>query len=432
MKVVHLCMQHYGGAGTSAARLHAGLLAEGLDSRMLVLKRRGDDPRIELMPGAGAPVATEGGETLAPGWLAASKRWNAHLAGHAVSPELELLSDPFADTPLDSLDILREADVLNFHWTAGMADLRGDVPFLAGRPIVWTMHDMNPFTGGCHYSVGCERYTDACGACHLLGSTDERDVTREYFEIKRAAYAGLDLTCVTPSRWLGDCLGAGALLGDRPRRVIPYGLPTDVFKPYDRAAVRRELGVPEDAKVVLFGAAGVHNRRKGLRFLIEALEILAADGHGEDLVLAMFGEFGGAAPRLPFPVIPAGYVTDETQLALLYSMADVYVLPSLEDNLPNVVLESLACGTPVAGFDIGGMPDMIEHRKTGWLAARGDVRGLADAVRWATAPRAVPGAVARLCRTTVLERYTLGAQARAYAALYDEILARRAGREEER
>ncbi|WP_035250910.1 glycosyltransferase family 4 protein [Desulfocurvus vexinensis] len=430
MKVVHLCMQHYGGAGTSAQRLHAGLLAEGVDSTMLVLKRRGDDASIRLLPGPGgqAPAATPGGETIAPGWTAASRRWQELLGPYPNrSADLELFSDPWADTPLDAVAAVGEADVLNLHWVAGMVDFARDVPLLASRPVVWTLHDMNPFTGGCHYSVGCQRWREACGACPLLGSADEADASRRFFETRRAAYAGLDLTVVTPSRWLGDCAGASALLGRFPVRVIPYGLPVDVFRPYSREAVRRELGVPEGARVVLFGAAGVHNRRKGLRFLVRALELLAADGRTPPVVLAMFGEFGGQAPRLPFPVLPAGYVTDETQLALLYSMADVYVLPSLEDNLPNVVLEALACGTPVVGFDTGGIPDMVEHKRTGWLVPPGDAAGLADGIRWALGGPAGPGR-ARLCRSVALERYPLAAQARAYVNLYAELLARRAGR----
>lgn len=146
------------------------------------------------------------------------------------------------------------------------------------------------------------------------------------------------------------------------------------------------------------------------------------------IVLALFGEFGGQAPRLPFPVLPAGYVTQDAQLALLYAMADAYVLPSLEENLPNVILESLACGTPVVAFDTGGIPDMIEHRKTGWLVPPGDAAGLADGLRWALAAQGPEAALrTRLCRSVALERYPLAVQARAYANLYREILARRAG-----
>lgn len=431
MKVAHLCMQHYGGAGTAAQRLHDGLLAEGVDSSLVVLKRRGDDPRVHLVPAPGgeAPLAAPGGETVARGWVAAGRRWAALLADHPrASPDLELFSDPWAEASPGALDAVRQADVLNLHWVAGMVDLVRDVPLLASRPLVWTLHDMNPFTGGCHYSAGCQRWRAACGACPQLGSRDEADVSRRFFEVRRAAYAGLDLTLVAPSRWMGRCAADSPLLGGAPRRVIPNGLPVDVFRPYDRKAVRRELGVPEGSRVVLFGAAGIHNRRKGLRYLVRALELLAADPRTPPIVLALFGEFGGQAPRLPFPVLPAGYVADETQLALLYSMADVYVLPSVEDNLPSVVLESLACGTPVVAFDTGGIPDMIEHRRTGWLVPPGDAAGLADGVRWALAGE---GGARRalLCRSAALERHPLATQARAYVDLYRELLARRAGRE---
>lgn len=427
IKVAHLCMQHYGGAGTSTCRLHRGLLAEGVDSTLCVLKTRGDEPGVRFI--AGASAADNGGERVSDLWGRSVARWNAALRNcRNISKELEIFTDPFSAFELSAIEAVRNADILNFHWIPGMVDFVRDVEFLAGKPVVWTMKDMSPMTGGCHYSVGCDKWTRECADCHLLGEGCGDDPARSNFRIKREAYGRLDVCVVSPSRWLADCAGQSTLLGRFPRRVIPNAVPVDVFRPYDRQAVRRELGVPEGSRVVLFGAAGIHNRRKGLRYLVRALELLAADPRTPPIVLALFGEFGGQAPRLPFPVLPAGYVTQDAQLALLYAMADAYVLPSLEENLPNVILESLACGTPVVAFDTGGIPDMIEHRKTGWLVPPGDAAGLADGLRWALAAQGPEAALrTRLCRSVALERYPLAVQARAYANLYRKILARRAG-----
>ena len=425
IKVVHLCMQHYGGAGTSTCRLHRGLLAAGVASTLCVLKMRGDEPGVQFIGTGDEPE--NGGERISSFWHQSAARWSASLRDcRSVSRELEIFTDPYSAFELSFSQAIRNADILNFHWIPGMVDFVRDMETLSGKPIVWTMKDMSPMTGGCHYSVGCDKWTRECADCHLLGGHCGGDPARDNFAVKRAAYERLDVCVVSPSRWLADCAGQSTLLQRFPRRVIPNAVPVDVFRPYSREAVRRELGVPEGSRVVLFGAAGIHNRRKGLRYLVRALELLAVDPRTPPIVLALFGEFGGQAPRLPFPVLPAGYVTQDTQLALLYSMADVYVLPSLEENLPNVILESLACGTPVVGFHTGGIPDMIEHKRTGWLVSPGDAAGLADGIRWALAGPVGPDR-ARLCRSVALERYPLAVQARAYVDLYTELLARRAG-----
>jgi glycosyltransferase involved in cell wall biosynthesis len=428
MKVVHLASTEPGGAGISASRLHQGLLAVGVDSRMAVLHKRSQDPAVRVVPSPdGAPLlAGQGSDVVSPLWPAAHARWNQTLARHPRRPEgLEMFSDPRGLARLELIEELRDADVVNLHWTAGMIDFPADT-VLAGLPVVWTLHDMNPFTGGCHYDVGCGRWRGRCGACPQLGSASEMDDSRLHWLIKREAYGRLDLTCVAPSRWLVGCIGSSSLLGGRERHLIPYGLPLDVFRPRDRAAARAEHGVADEDFLLLFGADAIFNQRKGLIHLLRALRELARARPDLPITLGAFGATPGADfSALGFRVKEFGFVTDPEALAGIYSMADAFVLPSEQDNLPNVMLEAMACGLPVVGFDMGGAPDVVTPGVNGFLAAPGDVAGLVEGLCWAMARRGDRD-LRRGCRRLALERYPLQRQGRDYLDLYESILERRA------
>lgn len=427
MRVLHLCMQHYGGAGTAAYRLHAGLVAQGVDSRMCVLNRQGDDAAISVATREGEPVhAVTGADGvvthISQAWVDAGRRWQALLADYPERPgNLEIFTDTASTLDVDDIPGIHEADVVHLHWVAGMIDFSSPLGALSARPVVWTLHDMNPFTGGCHYSAGCERWAEGCGMCPALGSTRRDDISHAAWRTRHAAYGALRPEVVTPSRWLGGLASRSPLFSGRRVRVIPNGLDTEGFRPWPTPAIREGLGVPQDAFVVLFGAASVANHRKGFRQLVRALEELQSLGRVPNAVLGVFGQWGGAAPRLPFPVMEFGYVHDERTLAALYSMADMVLIPSLEDNLPSVVLEALACGTPVGAFDVGGMPDMVDHRATGWLARPYDARDLASGIVWANAMKERDPALGVRCRTTVLERFSLTGQVQAYRDLYTRL-----------
>ncbi|WP_461209882.1 glycosyltransferase [Desulfocurvus sp. DL9XJH121] len=419
LKVVHLCESNLGGAGNAASRLHQSLLGQGVDSHMYSL-HLGADVNAHRVPCDGVlPASDDGRVWTSPLHGLFWKNLNQVYRRHPGRPEgLELFSSPRCRSVLRTLPHLRDADVINFHWIPGMVDFERDLEFLSGRTIVWTMHDMNPFTGGCHYAFECERYTRGCGACWQLGS-DAADESSQFLEIKRQAYARLNITPVTPSRWLGVCVDKSAVLGGRGCRVIPYSLPTDVFKPLDRGAEREALGIPKGARVVLFGADSVTLPRKGFSLLQGALAALRGSGKAGDLVLAVFGG-GEDLPDLGLPTLRFGRLSDPSQIARAYNLADVFVVPSTADNLPNTVLESLACGTPVAGFDVGGLPDMVDHKATGWLAPLGDVVGLAQGVRHILDN--ATQAQRRLCRATTLEHWAMPVQAGRYIELYQSLL----------
>jgi glycosyltransferase involved in cell wall biosynthesis len=323
---------------------------------------------------------------------------------------------PYGSEPAAQLP---PADVVNLHWTADFIDvgefLGALVPSL---PVFWTLHDMNLFTGGCHYDRECGRHRSGCGRCPNLGSTKEKDLSREIWERKERVFGRLAadrLHIVTPSRWLAAEAEASALFRGRfPVTVIPYGLDTDLFTPRDYRAAREILGLPVDARVVLFVAHSVGWQRKGFPLLLESLGLL---GDLPGLHLMALGA-GQASHEVPVPSLHLGFVENERLVSMIYSAADVFVIPSVQDNLPNTVQEAMACGTPVVGFDAGGVPDMVRDGVTGRLASVGDPRDLARALRTVLEDREGSRRMGLEGRRVALEEYALEVQARAYAALY--------------
>ncbi len=414
-----------GGAAIAALRLHDGLRGEGKNSIAYVQRKSGSGSQIYVLPPSGDDRMVSDGQG---GGLLASfgqerRRQAAALAAYPKRPVgCEAFSDSEAALRLHDVPLLAEGDIIHLHWIANFIDVPGNADFLKGKKIVWTLHDMNPFTGGCHYADSCDKYLTQCGACPQLGSDDERDMARRTWKRKDYAYRKLDITVVAPSRWLADEARKSSLMGRFPVHCIPYGLPTDVFKPYTRLSARELLGWGTDSRVLLFSADGVLNRRKGLSYLLEALGKLHAGTATEKTVLAVMGSGGDQLQGLPYPLKILGRVNTPHIMALVYSAADALVLPTLEDNLPNVLLESLACGTPAVSFRVGGVPEIVEHGRTGWLASPRNVEELAQCLHKALTDNA-PNRRA-LCRAKALESYALPLQAQRYAELYRTLLNR--------
>jgi tetratricopeptide (TPR) repeat protein/glycosyltransferase involved in cell wall biosynthesis len=308
------------------------------------------------------------------------------------------------------------------HWVAGALDYPNAPLALRGKKIVWTLHDMNPFTGGCHYSGDCEKYKESCGACPQLGSNIEEDLARQNWNQKYYAFQNLDLNIVTPSKWLANCASKSSLLSKFPVSVLPYGFPLDTFKPYPKTDIRKSLNIPENASVILFGADSIVNARKGFVYLLEALKRLPLKKDNPMVVLTFGGFPEGLQIETKHKIYNLGWIADESQIALAYSAADVFVIPSLEDNLPNTVIEAMACGVPVVGFDIGGIPDMIVHKKNGFLARPRDVDSLLEGIEWAISSPNGHKNISVLCRERVESKFALEVQAGAYKELYDAVI----------
>ncbi len=418
MRIVHLSASDLaGGAARAAFRLHRALSDQGIDSRMLVRSRRSLDDRVIPVGharGVGAKVKSR--------WIDRTVRKAARRYARTRPAGFDPFTDDRCGAGEHLLRMLPDCDIINLHWVKGLIDFRR---FFAGLPprvrIVWTLHDMNALTGGCHYDHECGRFMTGCGACPQLGSTDANDLSAAVFARKRAAFEQIDadrMRIVTPSRWLAGLAERSPLLGRFNVEVIPNGIDTDAFAPRDRILARRTLGLPEGAKVLAFVAHGLEGRRKGFDLLQRTLANIA-DVPGLHLLSA------GAMHELhniPVPHLSLGPVDQERLLSLVYSAADVFVIPSLQDNLPNTVIESLACGTPVVGFDVGGIPEMVEPGRTGWLAPVGDAAALADAIAAALEHADTLPAMARTCRAAAVDRYDLSVQAQNYTRFYRAIL----------
>jgi glycosyltransferase involved in cell wall biosynthesis len=314
--------------------------------------------------------------------------------------------------------------VINLHWiNAGYLQVETIAKF--NKPLVWTLHDMWAFTGGCHYSQDCDRYTASCGACPQLHSSKDWDLSRWVWQRKAKAWRNLNLTIVTPSSWLAKCARSSSLFQEQRVEVIPYGLDTEKYKPLNRQVARELLNLPQDKQLVLFGAlSATGDQRKGFHLLQPALQDLSKSGWQDRLELVIFGSSEPAnPPELGFKAHYLGTLNDDISLALVYSAADVFVAPSVQDNLANTVLEAIACGTPCVAFNIGGMPDMIEHQKNGYLAQAYKTEDLAQGIAWVLENNERHGKLGARAREKAQQEFTLEIQARRYLSLFTEILA---------
>jgi glycosyltransferase involved in cell wall biosynthesis len=420
LSVVHLAQSDTeGGANKAAYRIHKNLQDIGLRSTFHVGRKHGSDPSVvpAHLPGVGGFAS----DVVAYLNAATLKRY-PQRASAAFSPAC--LSYGHLDRKL-----LANADVICAHWIAG-AFLNFRQLSAVTRPMVWRLSDIWPFSGGCHYPGDCDRFQLACGSCPQLGSATENDLSRRGFDARDRGYRNLDLTIAAPSRWIAGLARRSRLFGGRRIEHIPTGVDLAVFRPRDRGEARRHLGLPEVGPVALFGALGAtEDPRKGYSHLIRTIENLAAAGR-RDLTLVVFGGVteGGSASIAGFPVRHLGRIDGEDALARVYSAADVLIAPFLEDNLPNVVLEAIACGTPVAAFAAGGIPDAIDHEINGFLAPVGNESELARGVSLLLDRTGDPG-LRNSARALAESRFDLGQCSRLYARLFEDVvkLARPAG-----
>ncbi len=410
LRVVHVnAFDASGGAARSAYRLHRGLAALGVDSAMVVRRKATDDPAVHLASPVGASVRAVLDQEL----HRLFRRRPRSFFTTAVLPDRTAPA------------VARLApDVVNRHWV-GEGFLRPESVARLPRPVVWTLHDAWAFTGGCHVTGACERFVDGCGACEVLGSTRERDLSRWVLGRKRRAWSDVALTIVAPSRWMAERARRSALLAGRRVEVIPNGVDTSVFRPLAQGAARELLRLPPDGRLVLFLAMdGVSDPNKGFHLLREAL------GHGAPAGAGLLVAGASSIPAEAAPAVPThalGRLQDDVSLALAYASADVVVVPSIQENLPNTALEALACGRPVVAFRVGGLPDLVEDGVNGALVDPFDTAGLARALAWTLEDAARWRALCEAARARAERDHGTALQARRYLALYEDLTGRAAG-----
>lgn len=315
-------------------------------------------------------------------------------------------------------------DIVHLHWiNAGYVSL-GEIESL-DLPVVWTAHDMWPFTGGCHYDSGCGRYVGShCVHCPLQTHGRAIEVASSRLKRKVSACEASDIAFVCPSRWLGDVARASPVGAGRQVDVIPNCIDLDRYRPIDRAAARDLFGLAHDEIIILFGALrSQSDPRKGFEQLDAALRSVAATWRGAKISLCVFGTAKrGISSLHGIPVRNMGHLHDDESLIALYSAADIFVAPSLQDNLPNTVLEAAACGLPTVAFNVGGMSDLIEHEATGWLAPAGDASSLADGISAFLASRAWRVRAGAAAREAAASRFSYKTVAASYLAVYERLL----------
>ena len=384
MKIDHYNTYPHGGAATAATRLHRELRRREIDSRLFYRydhQSHERDPgvrRIEFPDAAAAPSHPLRSLFAKRRRRRIHRQYDQHLAGRDPAMEVFSMAELPDSTPLAG--DCQTPDIVHLHWISFLADYPSFFQSLdRSVPVVWTLHDMNPFTGGCHYSAGCHRFQTGCGICPQVVSPAPRDVSRVSWQVKRDCLNGRRVAVVGPSRWIIDLAQSSPIW---PRGTefhhIRLGFDLDEFRRVDQTSARRRLGLDPTKVLVGFGADDISNPRKGFEYLLRALEQVRTNTEFECVVLGN-GKIPAAYRLLP-PFNAVGYLATAAQLTDFYSACDFVVVPSCEDNQPQIGLEAMACGRPVVGFDSGGIPEYAIEGLTGMLAERGNTDQLARCI----------------------------------------------------
>jgi glycosyltransferase involved in cell wall biosynthesis len=306
--------------------------------------------------------------------------------------------------------------LIHLHWVSyGILNVNEISDFK--MPIVWTLHDEWAFTGGCHYTDSCKRFENQCGCCPSLGSDDPYDISNQLWLQKMDAYTKAHIVVVAPSRWMADEAKKSSLFANKRIEVIPNGLDVDIFCPINQDEAKKFFNIQSTSPILLFGANLVSDVRKGGDLLLEALNMIDFR-----CTLLVFGEGDiGLISNTNIELHRVGNIEDDDQLAMMYSLADVFVCPSRIDNLPNTVAEAMACGVPCVAFDIGGLPDMIDHMENGWLASPFEVADLLKGIKWVLGHKQ-PFSLRQSARSKALSEYSLSVMSSRYESLYEELL----------
>lgn len=405
-----------GGAARATYRLHQGLKAVGASSQMLVRAKFSRDKTViaekSLLTKLGPPSS-------------------GVLLRRYPKRDRTLFSTQWFPDALASRVAQLNPDIVNLHWVCN-GYLKIETLAKFNKPIVWTLQDMWAFTGGCHYSQGCDRYQNSCGQCPQLKSNNERDLSHQTWQRKLKAWKNLNLTIVTPSSWMAQCVKASSLFRHRRVEVIPFCLDTRKYKPINSQVARSLLNLPQDKQLILFGAlAATADSRKGFHLLLPALQKLKEHQSNlcsqdqDNIELVVFGaERSASAEDLGFNTHYLGSFSDDIALALAYSAADVMVVPSLQESFGQTASEALACGTPVVAFDATGLKDIVEHQLNGYLAQPYEVEDLAKGIAWVLADRERHQQLCLQARAKAEREFALEIQARRYLTFYNEILAK--------
>ncbi|MBD2343488.1 glycosyltransferase family 4 protein [Anabaena subtropica] len=416
MKILHLSTYDtYGGAAIATYRLYNGLQKIGVNSQMLVQVKFSNNNSITAI---GNKIVHKYPK-VKPHLDSLPKLLFRHIdKSQRTSYSLQWLPDSMVNK-IEKID----PDIIHLHWISG-GFINIETIAKLNKPIIWTLQDMWAFTGGCHYSQECKRYQQSCGKCPQMPKRFNIDLSRWVWERKEKAWSDLNFTIVTPSNWLAECAKSSSLFSKSDIKIIPNSLDISTYKPTERKTARNLLNLPQNKYLVLFGAVNaIGDKRKGFHLLQPALQKMSQSGWKDKIELIIFGSSQPENPvNLGFKVHYMGKISDETKLALLYSSADVMIVPSIEEAFGQTASESLACGTPVVSFDSTGLKDIVEHQQNGYRAKCFSYDDLANGIVWVIENKERHQKLCVSACETVKQKFTLELQAKNYLSLYQNIL----------
>lgn len=407
--------ERIGGAAVAASRLMESLKNNGIKAKMLVRDKQTDQISVVSLDRSWLTV-----------WKFVWERLVIWSANRFKKNNLFAVDIANTGTDITALPEFQQADVIHLHWiNQGMLSL-GDIRKIlaSGKPVIWTMHDMWPCTGICHHARECTHYQQECHHCPFIyGGGDKKDLSTRIFRKKKELYQSAPITFVTCSHWLEERARNSALLIGQTVISIPNPINTNLFRPRNKKEARSQCRLPEQGKLILFGSMKITDKRKGIDYLVESCNLLA-QRHPELKKTLGVVAFGNQSQQLqsllPFPVYPLNYVSNEHDLVNVYNAVDLFVTPSLEENLPNTIMEAMACGVPCVGFQVGGIPEMIDHLHNGYVAQYRSSEDFANGIYWVLTEPEYPVLSEQACRK-VVANYSESIIAKRYIDVYNKM-----------
>lgn len=416
MKIVILnTSERTGGAAVAAKRLMNALNESGHHAKMLVRDKQTNDENVHSINTSSFKRRIN---ILRFAW----ERFVIFAYNRFSKTNLFAVSLANTGTNISKHPLIKEADIIHLHWiNQGFLSLK-NIRQLAelGKPIVWTMHDMWPCTAICHHARECVNYQTTCKICFFLAYSSEKDLSTKVFLQKQKLYNHANIAFVACSNWLLKQAQQSVLLAKHVVAQIPNTLNNRIFTPLDKTDCRKAFGLPEDKKLILFSAVNISDYRKGFDYLADAIRLLL--DKKDEIELVVTGNTKQINfPELPFKINYLSYIGNENDMAKVYNAINLYVTPSLEENLPNTIMEAMSCSTPCVGFDVGGIPEMIDHKTNGYVASYKSIDDLAAGIRWVLF-EADYNELSEQARQKVLKTYSEKLVVGKYSSLYEQTL----------
>lgn len=405
-----------GGAGRACYRLNCSLNKNGVVSEMLVLHKKSKDERV-------IKYQTKKNYISRSRILIKQLINRRKIKKYKINEkDYEMYSAGYSKYHVNPFDF-KKYDMINLHWVSNFIDIYSFFPLMYKQkmPVIWTLHDMNAFTGGCHYTDSCNSYKSLCGNCPCLNSDDQNDLSHIIFKKKLNLFKNYDpryLSFITPSKWLSKELSNSKIFRSFDSTVIPSGIDINMYKPVDKLEARSSLGLPRDKTIILFVADSPNIKRKGIKYFHELRHSLLSKN---DIFFVSVGKHKGTIDKL-LNYKHINHVKNDETLRRVYSASDFFIITSIQDNLPNTVLESLSCGTPVLGFKIGGIAEMVENNYNGFLVNLGDINSLKNIILEYTGNKEFTKKLSANSRNSVIEKFSSKLQAERYFMQYKEKL----------